>query len=69
MLHFRGRNNRDATIRSLLSGGMKQAAEVVIFGCSAGGMNSRVRVLFQLCYTVNALPCVLEFSLTVCLLC
>ncbi|KAJ1417801.1 Pectinacetylesterase-domain-containing protein [Ochromonadaceae sp. CCMP2298] len=38
-LHFRGKANRDETIKSLIqSEGMKAAAEVVIIGGSAGGL-------------------------------
>lgn len=37
-LHFRGKNNREATIKTLLSLGMKDAEEIVISGCSAGGL-------------------------------
>jgi hypothetical protein len=38
-LYFRGRSNRDSTILSLLhENGMKNAAEIVISGCSAGGL-------------------------------
>lgn len=37
-LYFRGKNNREATIKTLLSMGMKDANEVVISGCSAGGL-------------------------------
>lgn len=37
-LYFKGKNNRDATIRSLLSKGMEKASQIVITGCSAGGL-------------------------------
>eukprot|EP01038_Epipyxis_sp_PR26KG_P004243 gene4243-6022_t len=37
-LYFRGKYNRDETIKSLLSLGMLNASEVVIGGCSAGGL-------------------------------
>jgi len=37
-LHFRGKNNREATIKTLLSIGMNDADEIVISGCSAGGL-------------------------------
>ena len=36
-LYFKGKANRDATIRHLLDSGMKEATDVVIAGCSAGG--------------------------------
>lgn len=35
---FRGKHNREQTILSLLSLGMKSAKEIVISGCSAGGL-------------------------------
>ena len=38
LLHFRGKRNREAIIRSLLLDGMSSAEEVVISGCSAGGL-------------------------------
>lgn len=37
-LYFRGQINRDETIRSLLSLGMRHAKEVVLMGCSAGAL-------------------------------
>lgn len=37
-LYFRGKANRDATIRSLLQLGMASASEVLFSGCSAGGL-------------------------------
>lgn len=38
-LYFRGKSNRDATILALLTEhGMRQATEILISGCSAGGL-------------------------------
>jgi hypothetical protein len=38
-LYFYGKRNRDETIKSVLLKGMKDAEEIVISGCSAGGLN------------------------------
>jgi uncharacterized protein (DUF779 family) len=38
VLHFRGRQNREETIRQLLKMGMAGAEEVLVSGCSAGGL-------------------------------
>lgn len=39
VLHMRGQINRDVTIRTLLENfGMRNATDVVISGCSAGGL-------------------------------
>lgn len=37
-LYFRGRHNREQTIRAVLSMGMRSGKEIVIAGCSAGGL-------------------------------
>lgn len=38
LLFFRGKNNRDALIRKILANGMDKASDIVLSGCSAGGL-------------------------------
>lgn len=38
MLYFRGQVNRDDTIRALLTLGMNDASDIIVSGCSAGGL-------------------------------
>jgi hypothetical protein len=38
LLYFKGKNNRDAFIRNLLAAGMDKGTEIILSGCSAGGL-------------------------------